>query len=112
MPNSNATIEIDCAALRSKLDLAEPLTLIDCREPAEHELVAIEGSTLIPMNDTPARIDEYRSLPAPVVVYCHHGSRSLQVVNWLRSHGVEQVQSLRGGIDEWSLSVDRNLPRY
>lgn len=105
-------MEWSCTALKAKLDAGEAVRLVDCREAWEHELVAIKGSELIAMNDTPARIDEYRQKPGPTVVYCHHGVRSLQVVGWLRGQGVEDVWSLAGGIDEWSLTVDPSAPRY
>ena len=43
---------------------------------------------------------------AHIVVMCHHGVRSLNVTNWLRQQGFENVQSMRGGIDRWSREVD------
>ncbi len=46
------------------------------------------------------------------MVYCHHGVRSLNVVNWLREQGIENCQSVAGGIDAWSLAVDPSVPRY
>lgn len=90
----------------------EPIRLIDCREPWENEHVCLEDSTLIPMNDTPAHLDELRAMEGQLVVYCHHGVRSMQVVQWLRTQGLEDVLSLAGGIDAWSLEVDPDLPRY
>jgi rhodanese-related sulfurtransferase len=47
-----------------------------------------------------------------LIVYCHHGVRSLNVVNWLRNQGVEDCQSMAGGIDAWTLAVDPTVPRY
>jgi rhodanese-related sulfurtransferase len=47
-----------------------------------------------------------------VICYCHHGQRSLDVAAWLRAQGVEQAQSLAGGIDRWSLEIDPAVPRY
>lgn len=105
-------LEISCEAAAARLKAKQPLRWIDCREPWEHELVRIEGSALIPMNDTPERVEEYRSIEEPCVVYCHHGVRSMNVVAWLRGQGVENVQSLAGGIDAWSLEVDPELARY
>ena len=105
-------LEWTCESLKRRLDEGQPVTLIDCRETWEHELVALPDSTLIPMNDTPARVEEYRAKPGPIVVYCHHGVRSMNVVHWLRNQGVEDVWSLSGGIDHWSLTVDPDLPRY
>lgn len=104
--------EISCEELKRRLDADEAVAVVDCREKWEHEAVRLEGSELIPMNETPARIDDYRGKAGPVVVYCHHGMRSLNVVGWLRQQGVEDVWSLAGGIDRWSLTVDPALPRY
>jgi rhodanese-related sulfurtransferase len=55
---------------------------------------------------------EARADKAPLIVYCHHGVRSLNVVQWLREQGLEACQSLAGGIDAWSLTVDPSVPRY
>jgi rhodanese-related sulfurtransferase len=45
-------------------------------------------------------------------VLCHMGMRSMNVTVWLRNQGFEQVQSLRGGIDAWSVEVDPTIARY
>ncbi len=47
-----------------------------------------------------------------LVVACHHGIRSAQVVNWLLSQGWENVFSLRGGIDAYAREVDASVGRY
>ena len=47
-----------------------------------------------------------------VVIYCHHGMRSLNATQFLRARGLEQTFSLRGGIEAWSLTVDPEVPRY
>ena len=87
-------------------------TLLDCREPWEHQTARIEGSLLMPMNEIPARAHQELDPDAHIVVYCHHGVRSLNVTNWLRQQGFEKVQSMRGGIDAWSRSVDPKVPTY
>ena len=40
------------------------------------------------------------------------GVRSLNVVHWLRRNGVENCQSMMGGIERWSLEIDTSVPRY
>ena len=93
-------------------DAARPAPLVlDVREPWEHDRARVEGSTLIPMREIPARIAE---LPADreIVVLCHHGSRSAQVAQWLARNGVSRVHNLAGGIDAWSRLVDPTVPRY
>ncbi|OYU27479.1 MAG: sulfurtransferase [Burkholderiales bacterium PBB2] len=94
--------------------LSAPL-LLDVREPWEAALarIDIEGvaSCLIPMGQLPERLDELDRLQ-PIVCYCHHGMRSLQVVAFLQRQGFDSVYNLAGGIDAWSLQVDPGVPRY
>ena len=47
-----------------------------------------------------------------IVVVCHHGVRSANVANWLRQQGFDNAQSMRGGIDLWSRTVDPKVPLY
>lgn len=106
------SMEISCEELSKAIESGESIRLVDCREVWEHELVRLENSAHIPMNDTPERVDEYRSIEGVCVVYCHHGVRSMNVVGWLRQQGVGNVRSLAGGIDAWSRVIDPALPRY
>jgi len=89
-----------------------PVRLVDVREPFENEVCRIEGSELIPMNSIPANLAALDSGDGLIIVVCHHGVRSLSVVNWLRNQGVENCQSMAGGIDRWSREVDPGVPRY
>lgn len=77
-------------------------------------MARIEGATLIPMGAVPASIQliESRADEASLIVYCHHGVRSLQVVSWLRQQGIACCYSLAGGIDRWSREVDPSVARY
>ena len=88
--------------------------LIDVREPDEYAITRIEGTTLIPMRDIPANLQqlEARADEATLIIFCHHGTRSMNVVYWLRQQGVAACQSMAGGIDAWSTSVDSSVPRY
>ncbi|MEQ9070975.1 MAG: rhodanese-like domain-containing protein [Gimesia chilikensis] len=47
-----------------------------------------------------------------MIVYCHHGMRSLQVASWLSQNGFTNVKSMQGGIDAWSCEIDDTKPRY
>lgn len=90
------------------------LAWIDVREPFEFAIARIEGAELIPMGSVPAALQHLDALSedATLVIYCHHGARSLNVVNWLRQQGVENCLSLAGGIDRWSAEIDGSVPRY
>jgi rhodanese-related sulfurtransferase len=104
-------LEIAPAELKQTLDRGDKISLIDVREPWEYDIAHIGDSKLIPMGSIPANLQSIDS-GDPVVVYCHHGMRSLDVAVWLRAQGVENVRSLAGGIDRWSLEVDAKVPRY
>lgn len=105
-------LEITCAELESLLRSGEPISLIDCREPAEHEIVSLPNGELIPMAQIPGCRDDLANRDTPLVVYCHHGMRSAQVAAWLRENGAPDAQSLAGGIDAWAVAIDPSLPRY
>jgi rhodanese-related sulfurtransferase len=107
-------MEITAEDVKHRLDAGETLALIDVREPFEHRAAHIEGAELIPMNSIPEHLPELRtkSAEAPLIVICHHGVRSLNVVSWLRRQGVANCWSMEGGIDQWSLTIDPAVPRY
>jgi rhodanese-related sulfurtransferase len=86
--------------------------LIDVREPWEFATAHIDGSVAMPMGDVPARAHQELEPEERLVVLCHHGVRSMNVTVWLRNQGFEQAQSMRGGIEAWSLEVDPAVGRY
>ncbi|MDA7920424.1 rhodanese-like domain-containing protein [Verrucomicrobiales bacterium] len=89
--------------------------LIDCREIDEYAICRIEKAELIPLSrfaaEAPDKLIETEE-PLPVVVYCHHGIRSMNATLFLRDKGLEKVWSLAGGIDLWSTQIDPEVPRY
>jgi rhodanese-related sulfurtransferase len=91
---------------------AESPILLDVREPWEIASAALPNSLNIPMNEIPSRANTELDPDAPYVVLCHHGARSLSVTMWLRNQGFDNVQSLAGGIDHWSRTIDSTIPRY
>jgi rhodanese-related sulfurtransferase len=99
----------DYQALREQ---GEAPVLLDVRESWEVQTARIEGSLHIPMAEVPARFHNELDPEDHIVVVCHHGVRSLNVTHWLRQQGYEKVQSLSGGIDRWSRSVDPKVPVY
>jgi len=107
-------LEITPQDVQRRLAAGEQLTLIDVREPGEFQLARIDGAELVPMGSVPAELSrlDARADEAPLIVYCHHGVRSLNVVHWLRQQGVDACQSMAGGIDRWSLEIDPDVPRY
>jgi len=104
-------LEISVSELQKKREAGESFLLIDVREPWEYDVCRIDGAELIPMSTIPAHLQQL-DVDQEVVCYCHHGQRSLDVAAWLRAQGVEQAQSLAGGIDRWSMEIDQRVPRY
>lgn len=104
--------EITAEELKNRLSQAETITLLDVREPWECQIARIEGSKHIPMGDIPSRAHQELDPDSHIVVVCHHGVRSLNVAHWLRQQGFENAQSLRGGIDSWSRTIDPRIPVY
>jgi rhodanese-related sulfurtransferase len=86
--------------------------LIDVREPWEFSTTQVEGSVPMPMGDVPARAHQEFDPEERLLVLCHHGVRSMNVTVWLRNQGFENAQSVRGGIDAWSVEVDPKVARY
>ena len=103
--------EISVGQVNALKKRGDTFTLLDVREPWEAEKARIEGTKFIPMGDIPTRILELDP-DEHIIVVCHHGMRSLSVTNWLRQQGFEKVQSMRGGIDGWSRTVDPKVPIY
>jgi len=91
----------------------QPMVLLDVRTPEEVAAASVEGAKVVPMGEVPARLPELEEHAEDrVVVMCHHGQRSMQVAAFLRQQGFEDVRSMAGGIDAWSLGVDPSVPRY
>jgi rhodanese-related sulfurtransferase len=86
--------------------------MIDVREPWEFATAHIEGSVPMPMGDVPARAHQELDPEERLVLICHHGVRSMNVAVWMRNQGFERAQSVRGGIDAWSVEVDPAVSRY
>lgn len=77
---------------------ASGITVIDVREPHEHELGHLDGDLLVPLATLLA--DPRLAGEGPVVVYCATGARSATAAAALVRAGIPAV-SLRGGFTAW-----------
>ena len=90
-----------------------PPRLIDVREPAEWAVARIPGAELLPLSEWPAlAVESLTDKSQPLLILCHHGSRSARAAAWLLEQGFANVTNLAGGIDAWSEEVDAQVPRY
>ena len=103
-------LQISVQEVNSSLKAGEKLRLIDVRSREEHEAVALPDSELLSQD----LISTLFAGPKDerIVVYCHHGVRSLDAAAYLIGHGLSNVKSMAGGIDAWSCEVDESVPRY
>jgi rhodanese-related sulfurtransferase len=89
------------------------IKLLDVREFHEFEWVHLPTARLLPLSELAARYHELNDWKdSKVVVYCHHGIRSMHAIQFLKMQGFTNTVNLTGGIDAWSLAVDSNCPRY
>jgi rhodanese-related sulfurtransferase len=109
LPTSESGIELvpaQVADLRPAIAAGE-IRLIDCREEDEWQINRLPGARLIPLS----RFAEASLPEAPVIVYCHHGMRSLRAATFLRSRNIE-AWSMSGGIAQWAEEIDPSVPIY
>jgi rhodanese-related sulfurtransferase len=106
-----ANMEVVPGEVKDKLARGEKFVFVDVREKWEYDTTHIEGSVLIPLREIPANLARLEAADE-IVLFCHHGMRSLDAAAWLRSQGVKSARSMAGGIDRWSAEIDPNVPRY
>jgi rhodanese-related sulfurtransferase len=84
--------------------------LVDVRTREEFDAVHIPGSEFL----TQELMHELGGWPKDqlIIFVCHHGIRSLDAASYFAGHGLDNVRSLTGGIDAYSIEVDSSLPRY
>ena len=97
--------------LKQMIDSGRDFILLDVREEWEYQLVHIEGAVSIPLGELPRQSRELSPIDE-IIVYCHHGMRSLDAAYLLQQLGFKSVLSVAGGIDRWASEIDQNLQRY
>jgi rhodanese-related sulfurtransferase len=107
----NEMRELDVATFGEWREQHTPHVLLDVREAAELQAASLDGATWIPMGQLIERIDELPS-GVPIVVMCHHGTRSTMVAEYLAGSGRPDVYNLTGGIESYAQRVDPSIARY
>ncbi len=115
LPDASVTLEISPQAVAEWSALPPEVRprLIDCREEDELGICQISGNEWVPLDLFPGVRETLMARnERGVVVYCHHGVRSLRATRFLRSIGVDHAFSMRGGIEEWAAEIDPEMARY
>jgi rhodanese-related sulfurtransferase len=97
--------------LREWLEQDRAPRLIDVRNEGEWAAYHLPGAELMPV----AKIAQWCETLDPqeeILLYCHHGIRSLHAAMTLTARGFSRVMHLRGGLDAYSLRADPGVPRY
>ena len=100
----------NAAALPGEISVGEAYSkyqsgvfVLDVRTQEEWDDYHAPNTTLIPLDQLPARLNE---LPRDreIVIVCRSGNRSQEGRDILLSAGFTQVTSMRGGLSEWQTS--------
>ena len=67
----------------------------DVRTPAEFANEHLPGAVNIPLDKVLSRLDEFKQMSKPIVVYCRSGNRSQMAVSLLNRYGIEEA--INGG---------------
>lgn len=110
-PEHPSIPDLSVQDIKTRLDAGESLVLLDIREPYELIFCHLEGAILIPMSEMRQRRQEIPR-DRPVIVFCHHGIRSVNLIDQLQTLGYTNLINMHGGIDTWSREIDPSIPRY
>jgi rhodanese-related sulfurtransferase len=120
----DAAILIEPEALKELREVNPDLKILDIRTKEEFEAAQIEGSIhmtaqvgsntscVTTAQDLLHQVVDNWDSEELFVVVDHQGEQGLDVATYFLGHGMKQARCLRGGIDAWSLEIDRSVPRY
>ncbi|HEU5353427.1 MAG TPA: adenylyltransferase/sulfurtransferase MoeZ [Actinocrinis sp.] len=99
--------------LKQWIDDGENIQIIDVREPAEYEIVSIDGATLIPKNEF-IMGEALAKLPQDkrIVLHCKTGIRSAEVLAIVKSAGFADAVHVGSGIVGWVNQIEPEKPIY
>ena len=99
--------------LKQWIDEGQNLEIIDVREPAEWEIVNIEGAKLVPKNEF-LMGDALTKLPQDkkIVLHCKSGVRSAEVLALVKAAGFTDAVHLGGGVVSWVNQIEPQKPIY
>jgi rhodanese-related sulfurtransferase len=115
LPEPESTLEISAEAVAKWVALPadQRPRLIDCREADELTICQIEGNEWVPLGSFSSAGERLTAdVARGIVVYCHHGMRSLRAAHFLRESGVANAFSMAGGVHAWAERIEPGMARY
>ena len=88
--------------------------IIDCRTEREARIAKLNQVDICIEHTHISTIINQIPNDKDVLIYCHHGTRSMYSISVLINQGFngKYLYNLTGGIDSWSLDVDSSIRRY
>ena len=96
---------IDADELNTQIKAGKALTIVDVRGGDEFigPLGHIPGALSIPLGEIPLRLTEINTrIDQPVILVCKTDRRSAQAAKLLGEAGFQDLQVLRGGMEQWN----------
>ena len=84
----------------------EDVIVVDVRNAWEYEEGHVNNAVNIPLNEIPARIDEFRKQNGPVIFYCRSGNRSGAAVHILKQAGITNIYNGGGIFDMQKIKMN------
>ncbi len=103
--------EISAQEAANLRDNEANVVFLDVREDSELAICRIEGALHIPMGSIPERCEAIPT-DGKLVIFCHHGMRSMNVLQYLEAKGFTNAINMGGGIHAWAIEVDSSVRRY
>jgi thiosulfate sulfurtransferase len=100
---TNEQISLTISEIQEQVNKKKRIIFIDVREQWERAISHIENSIHIPLG-TLSHFDLKTLNLAQydyIVVYCQHGIRSLNAVNFFRAEHFHHAYSMQGGLENW-----------
>lgn len=106
----DSAFEMSADKVKKLIDADRKIVLLDVRDDEERAFSKIEPSVHINLRNLAKNwfaLDN-RDL---IITYCHQGNRCLLAAKFLQQKGYT-AKALTGGIDNWSRTIDKTVPRY
>ncbi|RMH78483.1 MAG: hypothetical protein D6681_20055 [Calditrichaeota bacterium] len=119
MPGPPGVPELSVEEVAERLQSNPELIVLDVREPEEVALVQLPHPNVevVPLSvlirqGIQALPESVQDRNREIIIMCHHGIRSAQVVLWLQQNGWTKVINMAGGIDAYARRVDASIGIY
>lgn len=66
-------------------------SIVDVRQGFECLFGKAKNAVNIPLGEIPNRLEEFKAMKKPIIVYCRSGNRSGQAMQILKANGIKEV---------------------